>query len=622
MATLKRAPAILLACAALAPAQVFPGRVATDSDLGVAANLVSTKLTSSMSNVSTTFTVQDASRIVPNTLLTVAASNAAPANVEYVWVCAVSGSTISVGRSSCPNTDGRGVDGSSAISHSADELVKANVNALYQKSLAGEIKTLEKNAAGTVQSSLYDWVQTPGGALSSGLSQTITLNPCPLGVAGADTNHYLYISGGTGTPEAALITGGTCTSGAATGTVILTPANSHSGGWIIGSATGGIQEAHNAISGGRIILPTRLDVYATSFLTKGVTISGQGMDFAMPNAAGTVITVHGTGYCAFDSDYLGGFQFESFFLYQAGSDTAGGCGIRLNSTAPSNPNIGTRITNVQMQGQYDSILTDNAAGWVVQGARLSAFVHDAVIVRDTNNPDAGDPSITATEMYASAGTPNACVEQFSAGGLRYVNNKCNGPAHYGYVLNNNVGDTSQILIIASSFDQQTDVSVSLNATHAFPDVVIADNTISCGAATTSWQGVLANQALVNSGSITGNVFVCNGAAGTTGIQITAAQNLHISGNTFLHMQTGVWDSANSNHTHAGANQMINVVVPYAPHDATFFIAGAGPLTFVQLGAINTAENSSFVSCSDCNSTCTAGSSNGNTCTMVNGAWAH
>lgn len=85
--------------------------------------------------------------------------------------------------------------------------------------------------------------QTPGGTLTAAVGASATLTPCPLGLNGADSAHYLYISGGVGSAEAVLVTGGTCTSGAATGTVTFTPANNHSGAWGVSSATQGIQEA-------------------------------------------------------------------------------------------------------------------------------------------------------------------------------------------------------------------------------------------------------------------------------------------------------------------------------------------------------------------------------------------
>lgn len=92
--------------------------------------------------------------------------------------------------------------------------------------------------------------QTPGGTLTAATPATVTLAPCPLGVAGTNiigngTFEYLYLSAGTGTAEAVPVTGGTCTSGASSGTITFTPANSHSGAWTITSATAGIQEALN-----------------------------------------------------------------------------------------------------------------------------------------------------------------------------------------------------------------------------------------------------------------------------------------------------------------------------------------------------------------------------------------
>lgn len=154
------------------------------------------------------------------------------------------------------------------------------------------------------------------GSIASAGSRAVTLRPCPLGVAGTNINHYVRISGGTGTAEEVLlglqITGvtnaypavvttafahglttgqvvtpfgftgvwtafesarsvtvlssttysvdfntsamgamtgtpripyGTCTSGASSGTVAMTTANSHSGAWTITSATAGLQEA-------------------------------------------------------------------------------------------------------------------------------------------------------------------------------------------------------------------------------------------------------------------------------------------------------------------------------------------------------------------------------------------
>jgi hypothetical protein len=104
----------------------------------------------------------------------------------------------------------------------------------------------------------WNWNYTDsGGSLGNATSPgsiTFTLpcssgTPCPSGI---DTNsaahnylYKIYISG-TGTPEAALVTGGTCTPGATSScTMVATTLNAHPNGYTIGSASTGIQEAWN-----------------------------------------------------------------------------------------------------------------------------------------------------------------------------------------------------------------------------------------------------------------------------------------------------------------------------------------------------------------------------------------
>lgn len=89
--------------------------------------------------------------------------------------------------------------------------------------------------------------QTITAPLTAGVPATVTMTPCPTGLnAGTDVLHPIYLSV-IGTPEAVVVTNGTCTSGAPTGTVNFTPAFNHAGGYAISSATLGIQEAINSL---------------------------------------------------------------------------------------------------------------------------------------------------------------------------------------------------------------------------------------------------------------------------------------------------------------------------------------------------------------------------------------
>ena len=97
----------------------------------------------------------------------------------------------------------------------------------------------------------YNWSQSPADSLATAGNKTIHLTPCP---AGVDTSNntsaqYAVYIAGTGTAEAAPVTGGTCTSGASTGTILVTTANAHSAGYTVGAANGGNQEAINVAAG-------------------------------------------------------------------------------------------------------------------------------------------------------------------------------------------------------------------------------------------------------------------------------------------------------------------------------------------------------------------------------------
>ena len=88
----------------------------------------------------------------------------------------------------------------------------------------------------------FNWSQTPATDLSTAGAKTVNLASCPAGVTGSEPQYYVYISG-TGTAEAVLVTGGTCTGSGAAGTLQFTTVNAHAAGYVVGSASGGLQEA-------------------------------------------------------------------------------------------------------------------------------------------------------------------------------------------------------------------------------------------------------------------------------------------------------------------------------------------------------------------------------------------
>lgn len=249
------------AFAALAIAQTpqYPGTVATDTQLRVAKNAAAqpaTTLAAAMGATDTSFQVALGTPIPVNGLATICSASTSASlgctAIEIVSVCNVVGTVVTVGFSACPNLDGRGFDSSAAAFHPLGSSVFINMDAWHHNALAAEVKAIEtalgpnlSHVAGSgigLNATTYNFTpQSPGGSLSIG-SNTITLAAGVVGIAGTDVGHNLYITGGTGSAEKVLITGGTYTSGGG-GTVIVTAANTHTGAWTIGPASGGIQEA-------------------------------------------------------------------------------------------------------------------------------------------------------------------------------------------------------------------------------------------------------------------------------------------------------------------------------------------------------------------------------------------
>jgi hypothetical protein len=134
----------------------------------------------------------------------------------------------------------------------------------------------------------FDWRQSPDAGLTSTGKNSLTLNPCPPGVLATEPAYYVYITG-TGTPEAVRVTGGSCKGDGHAGTLEFVAASSHPLGYVIGSASSGIQEASIAaryspsnpqlkLQAGRVIVPPgEYEVFAPiSIRASNQTLEFQG----------------------------------------------------------------------------------------------------------------------------------------------------------------------------------------------------------------------------------------------------------------------------------------------------------------------------------------------------------
>src|SRR5580693_4818662 len=131
-----------------------------------------------------------------------------------------------------------------------------------------------------------NWRQSPAASLNLPGRNSVTLEPCPPGVIAAEPWYYVYISG-TGTPEAVRVTGGTCKGDGHPGTLDFTTVNPHPSGYVVSSASAGVQEASIAArfiptnptgvsqSGKVVVPPGEYDVFAPI----SIRASNQTIDF-------------------------------------------------------------------------------------------------------------------------------------------------------------------------------------------------------------------------------------------------------------------------------------------------------------------------------------------------------
>ncbi len=191
-----------------------------------------------------------------------------------------------------------------------------------------------------------NWRQSPVAFLGSAGRHSVTLNPCPPGVIATEPWYYVYVSG-NGTPEAVKVTGGNCKGDGHPGTLEFTTENSHSVGYVVGSASGGIQEASIAArftpsnpngvsqSGKVVIPPGEYDVFATI----SIRASGQTVDFS-----GSILNCYAANdACVFVGEHGSGSSYQDITL----TNPRG----RPMVTASTKPFIevngqGTRVFNV------------------------------------------------------------------------------------------------------------------------------------------------------------------------------------------------------------------------------------------------------------------------------------
>lgn len=294
-----------------------------------------------------------------------------------------------------------------------------------------------------VETSNYVWVQEPIPAAGIQVGQNIvTLTPCPRGVNGTDAWHYLYVSG-TGTPEVVLITGGTCTSGAKSGTIEFTATYVHPPGYSIGSASDGIQEAFISadviqtagkisrqviITPGAHLLRARVSVRSSSMT---ITSSGATLTCAMSDTC--LMLGDPTNANTFQSIVLQGLRLAPGVTggtWPAVEDNAQGSQINDFGPAASAVSGASFGSLVQIDNDQAAVLNGISTTYNYAWGRCdTTFCSTAILGPGPYSKNAGVLSVENSNLSLQCG--GNAIDNQDGNTLRVTNSVVQGYAQFG-----------------------------------------------------------------------------------------------------------------------------------------------------------------------------------------------
>jgi hypothetical protein len=257
-----------------------------------------------------------------------------------------------------------------------------------------------------------NWAVTTSTNLSTPGAQTVTLTPCPIGIDttnNANQPYQVYIP--TTNAEVVMITGGTCTSGAASGTITFTTTLVHSASSnTIESATAGIQEAINDACGigssgnpnCHVVLPPT-GANANAFLVYAAVYQ---------HCSHCLVEGYGSLIYSYTRD-------RAWFLGDANNSNNYGAttirGIHFSSTITAD---GCQITNTQRQSNVVTITVASGCSMIQTGDLVNINFTDSSSYWGSHGPvTVSGTSITYSQTggnIASAASPGTIAIQNAA----------------------------------------------------------------------------------------------------------------------------------------------------------------------------------------------------------------
>lgn len=332
--------------------------------------------------------------------------------------------------------------------------------------------------------------------------------------------------------------------------------------------TAAMQAAHN--TGNAVYYPKGTYRFSTlAFTTGGIIGDGESYTVLQSSDTGTGNTI------SLNSTNLqpGGNApvFRGFALKGLPAKTSGS---GLIITAPSSENQGAQLKDVTFYTFPTCLAFGAASGWNIHSCKFINYLSAGITVANTNNPDSGDSTITGCLFTTSVGSSQVGINYQSSGGLKVIGNKFNGGA-YGFFLALNAAlDTSDLLILGNSIENQTVAGIELSrssGTAKFSNVVIVGNQIAIcpNGIVSDASGFLYNL------TIQGNSFQLTSGTGVC-INLSSATNFNIAGNVFQGnggTPGGVSIAAACVNGKIGKNVNANLTTAVANASATTLVGG-------------------------------------------------
>ncbi len=323
-----------------------------------------------------------------------------------------------------------------------------------------------------------NWSVSPSGSLVGGTQATVTLSPCPVGVdTSGNSMYFVYISG-QGAPEPAMVTGGTCTSAAASGTIVFTPRNTHSATYLLSSASSGIQEGINDAcgipngSGGnpnaRVILP------ATGATANALPVYGSifaHCSRALIEGNGTLLACSTRDRCIVLGDLVNSNHYGGTTLR----------GVNFTSTVNAD---GCQITNTQRTSNVVTITVASGCGTIQTGDTVNINFTDVASYWGSHGPvtvsgntityNQTGANLTAVASPGTIAIQNAAVEDNALPGtMEDIKSSSGGGGKFNQFF---VVDNDQAATIRN-FDADGSEGLLCTANHCGSFVYAAGNTL-------------------------------------------------------------------------------------------------------------------------------------------------